>query len=89
MSEARTIDTGTDDILARVEDRVAVLTMNRPKRRNAFSAPMLQGLEAALIEAETAADIGCVVLTGAEGATMEFLRWFILNLCYKFSTCGM
>jgi len=68
MSEARTIDTGTDDILARVEDRVAVLTMNRPKRRNAFSAPMLRGLEAALIEAETAADIGCVVLTGAEGA---------------------
>ena len=68
MSESREIDTGTDDLLARVEDRVAVLTMNRPKRRNALSGPMLEGLQAALIEAETARDVGCVVLTGAEGA---------------------
>ena len=68
MSESREIDTGTDDLLARVEDRVAVLTMNRPKRRNALSGPMLEGLQAALIEAETATDVGCVVLTGAEGA---------------------
>ena len=68
MSESREIDTGTDDLLARVEDRVAVLTMNRPKRRNALSGPMLEGLQAALIEVETATDVGCVVLTGAEGA---------------------
>jgi 2-(1,2-epoxy-1,2-dihydrophenyl)acetyl-CoA isomerase len=68
MSESREIDTGTDHLLGRVEDRVAVLTMNRPKRRNALSGPMLQGLQAALIEAETATDVGCIVLTGAEGA---------------------
>ena len=58
---ARTIDTGTDHLLARVEDRVATLTMNRPERRNAFSDEMLAGLARALEEAETAHDVGCVV----------------------------
>ena len=65
---ARTIDTGTDHLLARVEDRVATLTMNRPERRNAFSGEMLSGLARALEDAETASDVGCVVLTGAGGA---------------------
>jgi 2-(1,2-epoxy-1,2-dihydrophenyl)acetyl-CoA isomerase len=68
MAEARTIDTGTEDLLARVEDRVAILTMNRPERRNAFSNAMLRGLATALRDAEHAADVGCVVLTGAGGA---------------------
>ncbi len=65
---ARTIDTGTDHLLARVEDRVATLTMNRPERRNAFSNAMLAGLARALEDAESASDVGCVVLTGAGGA---------------------
>jgi 2-(1,2-epoxy-1,2-dihydrophenyl)acetyl-CoA isomerase len=65
---ARTIETGTDHLLARVDDRVATLTLNRPERRNAFSNEMLAGLARALEEAETALDVGCVVLTGAGGA---------------------
>ena len=64
----RTIDTGTEHLQARVEDRVAILTMNRPERRNALSGEMLAGLETALADAETADDVGCVVLTGAGGA---------------------
>ena len=68
MSEPRTIDTGSDDLLARVEDRVAILTMNRPERRNALSAGMMTGLIKALDDAETATDVGCIVLTGASGA---------------------
>jgi len=68
MADTRAIDTGTEDLLARVEDRVAILTMNRPKRRNAFSTAMLRGLAAALRDAEHASDVGCVVLTGAGGA---------------------
>jgi 2-(1,2-epoxy-1,2-dihydrophenyl)acetyl-CoA isomerase len=68
MAEARTIDTGSDDLLAKVEDRVAILTMNRPERRNAFSQGMLRGLAAALRDCETADDVGCIVLTGAGGA---------------------
>jgi 2-(1,2-epoxy-1,2-dihydrophenyl)acetyl-CoA isomerase len=68
MADPRTIDTGTEDLLARVEDRVAILTLNRPKRRNAFSNEMLRGLAEALRDVEHARDVGCVVLTGAGGA---------------------
>ena len=68
MADERKIDTGTDDLHARVVDRVAILTMNRPDRRNALSGSMLRGMELALREAERAPDVGCVVLTGAGGA---------------------
>jgi 2-(1,2-epoxy-1,2-dihydrophenyl)acetyl-CoA isomerase len=62
------IETGTQDLLVRVEDGVAVLTMNRPARRNALSPAMLEALATALREAEESDDVGCVVLTGAGGA---------------------
>lgn len=68
MSDRREIQTGTEDLLAHVEDRVATITMNRPKRRNALSGAMLGALEAVLAEVELANDVGCVVLTGAGGA---------------------
>ena len=38
------IDTGTEDLLASVDDGVATLTMNRPDRRNAMSGAMNQAL---------------------------------------------
>jgi 2-(1,2-epoxy-1,2-dihydrophenyl)acetyl-CoA isomerase len=68
MSAGRTIDTGTDTLLARVEDGVATLVMNRPERRNALSDEMFRGMAEALREAETASDVRCLVLTGAGGA---------------------
>jgi len=68
MSDQRSLETGTEDLLARVEDRVAIITLNRPKRRNALSGSMLEALARVLGEVETAADVGCVVLTGAGGA---------------------
>jgi 2-(1,2-epoxy-1,2-dihydrophenyl)acetyl-CoA isomerase len=64
----RTIDTGTDDLLAGVTDGVATLTMNRPERRNAMSGAMNQALARVLADVEVADDVGCVVLTGAGGA---------------------
>ena len=64
----REIDTGTEDLLARVEDGVAVLTMNRPERRNALSPAMLSALADVLARVEVADDVGCVVLTGSGGA---------------------
>src|SRR4051794_22096333 len=63
-----TLDTGTDDLLARVEDGVAILTMNRPERRNALSREMLDALARTLADVEVDDDVGCVVLTGAGGA---------------------
>ncbi len=65
MSE---LDTGTEDLVATVEDGVAVLTMNRPARRNAFSDAMLSAMGRVLADVEVDDDVGCVVLTGAGGA---------------------
>src|SRR5215207_1589445 len=62
------IETGTTDLLATVEDGVAVITMNRPERRNALSPAMLQALAGTLTEVEADDDVACVVLTGAGGA---------------------
>ncbi|MGE0622256.1 MAG: enoyl-CoA hydratase-related protein [Pseudomonadales bacterium] len=63
-----TIDTGTDDILARQEDGVVVITLNRPQARNAMSAAMNAGLERTLDYAERTPEVRVVVLTGAGGA---------------------
>mgnify|MGYP001817262851 CR=1 FL=1 len=68
MTTARSIDTGTDFVLAEVEDRVATITLNRPERRNAVSTEMLGALETALEVAERDDEVRAVVLTGAGGA---------------------
>jgi 2-(1,2-epoxy-1,2-dihydrophenyl)acetyl-CoA isomerase len=62
------LDTGTEDLLADVSDGVAVLTMNRPARRNAMSEAMLTAMGRMLAELEVDDAVGCVVLTGAGGA---------------------
>ena len=62
------LDTGTEDLRAEIDDGVAVITMNRPDRRNALSEPMLSALGAVLARVETDEAVGSVVLTGAGGA---------------------
>ena len=62
---AQTIETGSEDILAHVEDGVAVIILNRPQARNAMSAGMTQGLDKALDFAERSAEVRAVVVTGA------------------------
>ena len=62
------IDTGTDHLLAEINDGVALLTLNRPERRNAFSNEMLTALARVLADAEVDDSVGCIVLTGAGGA---------------------
>ncbi len=64
----RTIDTGTDELLAAVDDGVATLTMNRPERRNAMTGEMNDAMARVLAAVEVADDVCCVVLTGAGGA---------------------
>ena len=66
MSEQ--IETGTEHLLGRVEDRVAVLTFNRPDRRNALSSEMYGGFATALPAIAANNDIRAVMLTGAGGA---------------------
>jgi 2-(1,2-epoxy-1,2-dihydrophenyl)acetyl-CoA isomerase len=62
------LDTGTEDLLAEIDDGVAVITMNRPHRRNAFSEAMMSALGAVLARVEIDEAVGCIVLTGAGGA---------------------
>jgi len=66
-SVVSTIETGTEDLLARVDDGVAVVTMNRPERRNALSGAMLDAMARVLADLEIDSSVGCVVLTGAGG----------------------
>ena len=62
------LDTGTDHLLARIEQGVGVLTFNRPERRNALSGAMLDALGRLLARFERDDDVRCVLLTGAGGA---------------------
>jgi 2-(1,2-epoxy-1,2-dihydrophenyl)acetyl-CoA isomerase len=62
------IETGTPDLRAEVRDRVGLITMNRPSRRNALSQSMLDSLGTVLARFESDDEIRCVVLTGSEGA---------------------
>lgn len=41
---AQVIDTGTDQLLCEIEDRVATITLNRPKARNALSDELTPAL---------------------------------------------
>jgi 2-(1,2-epoxy-1,2-dihydrophenyl)acetyl-CoA isomerase len=59
------IDTGTHHLLARLEDGVLTLTLNRPEARNAMSGEMNDALARQLAWAELAPEVKCVVLTGA------------------------
>jgi 2-(1,2-epoxy-1,2-dihydrophenyl)acetyl-CoA isomerase len=65
MGDARTVDTGTQDLLARSEDGVLVMTLNRPERRNAMSGPMMEALGTLLRRAAREREIRALVLTGA------------------------
>src|SRR5579863_5089414 len=55
----------TEELLCRRDNRVAVITLNRPERLNALTKPMMQALVPLLAECATNEAIGCVVLTGA------------------------
>ena len=56
------------EVLVEVDDLVAVVTLNRPERRNAISGKLLAGLRDALAELDARADVRAIVLTGADPA---------------------
>ena len=62
------LDTGTEDLRAEIDDGVAVITMNRPDRRNAFSHAMVSALGRSWPRWRPTGAVGRVVLTGAGGA---------------------
>ncbi len=52
-------------LLYDVANRVAVLTLNRPERRNALNAELVGDLRAGLARADADSEVGAIVLTGA------------------------
>ena len=55
----------TDPVLVHVEDRVALLTVNDPERRNAVTAEISAALRAAVDTAEADPGVHAVIVTGA------------------------
>lgn len=57
----------TDLVIKEYDDGVLTLTMNVPKKKNAFAKAMLVELIAALNDANQDHTVACVILAGAEG----------------------
>lgn len=69
----------TEEVLYEVQDRVAVIRLNRPESLNAFTAAMGTGLRKAMATAVAAESVRVIVLTGAgrgfcAGADMKLLQ---------------
>lgn len=64
----REVDTGTPELLARVEDRVGVLTLNRPESRNALSDTLSPALRRTIAAFGADPEVGALLLSGAGGA---------------------
>lgn len=61
-------ESGTDQLLTTLDERVFTITLNRPDARNALSDDLTRGLRRAVAWATTADEVGAIVLTGAGGA---------------------
>ena len=57
----------TENCIVERDGAVVIMTMNRPEKRNALSAPMLVGLADAYAYIDETDDVMCGVLTGAGG----------------------
>ena len=63
-----TIATGTEELLCRLEDKVAIITLNRPKKKNALSDHLTPALRQTLLDLETKREVGCILITGSGDA---------------------
>lgn len=57
-----------ENILTCVDERVAVITLNRPKALNALNDELMNELGEALLQFDGDDTIGCIVITGSEKA---------------------
>ncbi|USG60895.1 enoyl-CoA hydratase-related protein [Sneathiella marina] len=61
---AQTVDTGTDQLLCEIADRVATITLNRPDARNALSDDLTPALRRMIKECGSSDDVGALLITG-------------------------
>lgn len=67
-NESTPVDTGSNDLLARIEGPVGVISFNRPEHRNALSDGVYQGFATVLPQFAADPDIRVVLITGTGGA---------------------
>lgn len=65
MSTETSIDTGTDELLCVIRDRVAIITLNRPQARNSLSDHLTPALRTMIRTCGESRDVGALLITGA------------------------
>src|ERR1700742_4961319 len=65
MTSETTIDTGTNELLCVIRDRVAIITLNRPEVRNAMSDNLTPALRTMIRTCGENPQVGALLLTGA------------------------
>ncbi len=65
MTTETKIDTGTDELLCTIRDRVAIITLNRPEARNALSDHLTTALRSMIKTCGENREIGALLITGA------------------------
>jgi len=65
MTTEITIDTGTDELLCAIRDRVAIITLNRPQARNSLSDHLTPALRTMIRTCGENPDVGALLITGA------------------------
>ena len=62
------VATGTNELLCHIDDRVAVITLNKPQKKNALGDILTPALRQTLLTLEEDDRVGCVMITGAGDA---------------------
>lgn len=65
MSTEAAVDTGTEELLCAIRDRVAVITLNRPQARNSLSDHLTPALRTMIRTCGDSRDVGALLITGA------------------------
>src|ERR1700730_17444396 len=65
MTSETKIDTGTDELLCVIRDRVAIITLNRPEVRNAMSDHLTPALRSMIKTCGENPEVGALLITGA------------------------
>jgi enoyl-CoA hydratase/carnithine racemase len=61
----RSIDTGTNELLCEITERIGVITLNRPEARNALSDRLTPALRRMIKHCGEDASVGAILITGA------------------------
>ena len=62
------VETGTEELLCYIDERVATLVLNKPKKKNALGDILTPALRKTVLLLEQDQRVGCIIITGAGDA---------------------